>query len=259
MISNQAFIHPDARIGKNVKIEPYSYISGDVVIGDNSWIGPNATVLDGARMGENCRVFPGAVISAIPQDMKFSGERTTTEIGNNCTFREGATINRGTVAQGKTIMGNNCLMMANSHVAHDCILGNNCILVNNVLLAGEVHMDDYAIMGGGSAAHQFCRLGAHVMVSGGAMFKKDIPPYILVNHNPVGFAGINKIGLKRRGFKQETIGEIEAIYKIIYFSDRNISQALEHIKDNFMPTEERDYIIDFISGSKRGILKSAIK
>lgn len=259
MISELAYIHPDAKVGKNSTVEPFAYISGDVIIGENSWIGPNATILDGARMGNNCMVFPGAVISAIPQDKKFAGEETTTEIGDDCVFREGATINRGTVALGKTIMGNNCLMMANSHVAHDCILGNNCILVNNVLLGGEVHVDDYAIMGGGSAAHQFCRVGAHVMISGGAMFKKDIPPYILVNNNPVGFAGINKIGLKRRGFRQETIDEIEAIYKIIYFSGRNISQALEYVKDNFKPTEERNYIIDFISGSKRGILKSAIK
>ena len=259
MISELAYIHPDAKIGESVTIEPFAYISGDVIIGDNSWIGPNASVLDGARMGKNCMVFPGAVISAIPQDKKFAGEETTTVIGDDCVFREGATINRGTLALGKTIMGNNCLMMANSHVAHDCILGNNCILVNNVLLGGEVHVDDYAILGGGSAAHQFCRVGAHVMISGGAMFKKDIPPYVLINHDPVGFAGINKIGLKRRGFEQDTIDEIEALYKIIYLSGRNISQALEYIKDNFKPTKERDYIIDFISGSNRGILKSAIK
>ncbi|MBN1388227.1 MAG: acyl-ACP--UDP-N-acetylglucosamine O-acyltransferase [Bacteroidales bacterium] len=258
MISDQAFIHGNASLGKNVTVEPFAYIAGDVVIGDNSWIGPNATVLDGARMGVNCKVFPGAVISAIPQDMKFAGEKTTTEVGDNCTFREGATINRGTVSLGKTIMGNNCLMMANSHVAHDCIIGNNCILVNNVLLGGEVHLDDYVIMGGGSAAHQFCRVGAHAMISGGAMFKKDIPPYVIINQNPVGFAGINKIGLKRRGFIQEQIDEIEEIYKIIYLSGRNISQAIQYLKDNFKPTDDLNYIIDFVSNSKRGILKSAI-
>ncbi|HDZ41232.1 MAG TPA: acyl-ACP--UDP-N-acetylglucosamine O-acyltransferase [Bacteroidetes bacterium] len=259
MISDQAFIHPDARLGKDVTVDPFAYIAGDVIIGDGSRIGPNATILDGARMGKNCRVFPGAVISAIPQDMKYAGEKTTTEIGDNCTFREGATINKGTASLGKTIMGNDCLMMANSHVAHDCIIGNNCILVNNVLLAGEVHIDDYAIMGGGSAAHQFTHVGAHAMISGGAMFKKDIPPYAMIKHDPVGFAGINKIGLKRRGFSQESIDQIEEIYKIIYFSGRNISQAMQYLKDNFESTAELNYIIGFIENSKRGILKSAIR
>jgi len=259
MISGQAFIHSDANLGKNVTVEPFAYIAGDVVIGDDTWIGPNATVLDGTRMGSNCNVFPGAVISGIPQDMKFAGEKTTTQIGNYCTFREGATINRGTKAQGRTIMGDNCLMMANSHVAHDCIVGNNCILVNNVMLGGEVQLDDYVIMGGGSAAHQFTRVGAHTMISGGAMFKKDIPPYTIINHEPVGFAGLNKIGLKRRGFTQQKIDEIEEIYKVIYFSGRNISQAIQYLKDNFKPTEELKYIVDFVSSSKRGILKSSIK
>ena len=259
MISDQAFIHPDASLGKDVRVDPFAYIAGDVVIGDGSWIGPNATVLDGARMGSNCKVFPGAVISAIPQDLKFAGEITTTEIGDNCTFREGATINRGTVAFGKTLMGNNCLMMANSHVAHDCIIGNNCILVNNVLLGGEVHVDDYVVMGGGSAAHQFTRVGAHAMISGGAMFKKDIPPYSTIKNDPVGFIGLNKVGLRRRGFTQQKIDEIEGIYKVIYFSGRNISQAIQYLKDNFKATDELNYIIDFISNSKRGILKSVIK
>jgi len=259
MTPKLAYIHPDAQLGKNVTVEPFAYIAGDVVIDEGSWIGPNATILDGARMGKNCNVYPGAVISAIPQDMKYAGEITTTEIGDNCTFREGATINRGTVALGKTVMGNNCLMMANSHVAHDCIIGNNCILVNNVLLAGEVHVDDFVIMGGGSAAHQFTHIGAHAMISGGAMFKKDIPPYSIINNNPVGFAGINKIGLKRRGYSQQSINQIEEIFKIIYFSGRNISQAVQYLKDNFESTDELNYIVDFISKSKRGILKSAIK
>ena len=259
MTQKLAYIHPDAQLGKNVTVEPFAYIAGDVVIDEGCWIGPHATILDGARMGKNCNVYPGAVISAIPQDMKYAGEITTTEIGDNCTFREGATINRGTVSLGKTVLGNNCLMMANSHVAHDCIIGNNCILVNNVLLAGEVHVDDFVIMGGGSAAHQFTHIGAHAMISGGAMFKKDIPPYSLINNNPVGFAGINKIGLKRRGYSQQSINQIEEIFKIIYFSGRNISQAVQYLKDNFEYTDELNYIVDFISKSKRGILKSAIK
>lgn len=258
MISDKAFIHPDARLGKDVTVDPFAYISADVVIGDGCWIGPNATVMDGARMGSNCSVFPGAVISAIPQDLKFAGEVTTTEIGDNCTFREGATINRGTVALGKTIMGNNSLMMANAHVAHDCIIGNNVILVNNVMLGGEVHVDDYAILGGGAAAHQFARVGAHAMVSGGAMFSKDIPPYATINNDPLGFMGLNRIGLRRRGFERDKIDELDKIYKVLYFSGRNISQALAYLKDNFEATKELNYIIDFISKSERGILKSAI-
>ncbi len=259
MISDQAFIHSDASLGKNVAVEPFAYIAGNVEIGDDSWIGPNTTILDGTRMGSNCSVFPGAVISGIPQDMKFAGEETITQIGNNCTFREGATINRGTKSLGKTIMGNNCLMMANSHVAHDCILGDNIILVNNVMLGGEVQLDNYVIMGGGSAAHQFTRVGAHAMISGGAMFKKDIPPYAIINNEPVGFAGLNKIGLRRRGFTQQQIDEIEEIYKVIYFSGRNISQAMQYLKESFKPTDELNYIVDFVANSKRGILKSSIK
>jgi UDP-N-acetylglucosamine acyltransferase len=259
MISELAYIHPDASLGKDVSVDAFAHIAADTIIGDGCWIGPNATVMDGARMGKKCRVFPGAVISAIPQDLKFAGEITTTEIGDNCTFREGSTINRGTVASGKTVMGNNSMLMANAHVAHDCVVGNNCIIVNNVMLGGEVVVDDFAILGGGSAAHQFTRIGGHVMISGGALISKDVPPYTIINHDPLGFAGINKIGLKRRGFTTEKIREIEDIYKVIYFSGRNVTQALEYIKAEFKPSDELNYIVDFISSSKRGILKSAIK
>ena len=164
MISDQAYVHPDARLGENVTVEPFAYISGDVVIGDGSWIGPNSVIMDGARLGKNCQTFPGAVISAIPQDLKFDGEETTTEVGDNTTMREGVTVNRGTRALGKTIVGKNCLLMANSHVAHDCILGDNCILVNNVGLAGEVILGDWVIIGGGSAVHQFTHIGSHAML-----------------------------------------------------------------------------------------------
>lgn len=259
MISELAYIHPDAQLGEKVKVEAFAHIAADVIIGDGSWIGPNATVMDGARMGKNCKVFPGAVISAIPQDLKFAGEISTAEIGDNCTFREGVTFNRGTIALGKTIMGNNCLLMANVHVAHDCVIADNCILVNNVMLAGEVHLDEFVIMGGGSAAHQFTHVGAHAMISGGAMFGKDIPPYAIINNDPLGFAGLNTIGLKRRGFSNEKITEIQNIYKVIYYSGRNVSQAMKHLKENFESTEELKYIIDFISNSNRGILKSTIK
>lgn len=259
MISDKAFIHPDAKLGQNVTVEPFAYISGDVVIGDGTWIGPNSVIMDGARIGKNCKTFPGAVISAIPQDLKFVGEITTTDIGDNTTMREGVTVNRGTKAKGRTVVGNNCLLMANSHVAHDCLVGNNCILVNNVGLAGEVVLGDWAILGGGSAVHQFTHIGAHVMISGGTMLRKDVPPYVMVNHNPLGFMGINKVGLSRRGFSKEQIEEIHNIYRVIYQGGMNTSQALNHIKENFDETPEREEVINFITNSERGIIRSAIK
>lgn len=259
MISAQAYIHPDAIIGQDVVVEPFAYIAGDVVIGDGSWIGPNSVIMDGARLGKNCRTYPGAVISAIPQDLKFDGEKTTTEVGDNTTMREGVTINRGTVALGKTVVGNNCLLMANSHVAHDCIVGDNCILVNSVGLAGEVVLGDFTILGGGAAVHQFVHIGAHTMISGGTMLRKDVPPYVIVNHIPIGYMGINSVGLSRRGFSKEKIAEIHEMYRVIYQSGRNTTQALAYIRDNFKETAERELVLGFISESKRGIIKSATK
>lgn len=257
MISDQAYIHPDARLGKNITVEPFAYISGDVAIGDGSWIGPNSVIMDGARIGKNCKTFPGAVISAIPQDLKFDGEESTTEIGDNTIMREGVTINRGTVALGKTIVGNNCLLMANSHVAHDCIVGDNCILVNNVGLAGEVVLGDWVILGGSSAVHQFTRIGAHAMLSGGTLLRQDVPPFVMVKNSPVGYMGINSVGLERRGFSKEKISEIHEIYRVIYQSKMNTTQALEQVKVNFEATPERDMIIDFIESSARGVIRAA--
>ncbi|MEZ4999330.1 MAG: acyl-ACP--UDP-N-acetylglucosamine O-acyltransferase [Bacteroidales bacterium] len=258
MISKLAYIDPKAQLGKDVTVEPFAYIAGDVVIGDGSWIGPSSTIFDGARLGKNCMVFPGAVISAIPQDLKFTGEETTTEIGDNTKIREGATVNRGTVALGKTIVGNNCLLMANTHVAHDCIVGNNCILVNNVGLAGEVVLGDWVILGGGAAVHQFTHIGAHAMISGGTMLRKDVPPYVMINHNPIGYMGINTVGLTRRGFSKEKIDEISRIFKVVYLGKMNISQAMNHLRETFEQTPERDLIIGFIESSERGIIKSAV-
>jgi len=258
MISSLAFVDPGAQIGNDVIVEPFAYIAGDVVIGDGSWIGPSSTVFDGARLGKNCKVFPGAVVSAIPQDLKFSGEETTTVIGDNTTIREGVTVNRGTAARGKTIVGNNCLLMANSHVAHDCTVGNNCILVNNVGIAGEVILGDWVIIGGGAAVHQFTHIGSPAMISGGAMIRKDIPPYVMINHNPVGYMGINSVGLGRRGFSKEKIEEINQIYKVIYLGKKNITQAIEYLRENFSTSPELDLVINFISSSERGIIKSAI-
>ena len=255
MISKSAYIHPDARIGENVTIEPFAYIAGNVVIGDGTWIGPNAVVMDGARIGRNCRIFPTAVVSAIPQDLKFRGEETTAEIGDKTTIREGATINRGTAAAGITVVGENCLLMAYTHVGHDCQIGNNCILGNASGMAGEVKMHDWAILSAGALVHQFARIGGHVMIGGGSKVRTDVPPFIKADRDPLSFMGINSVGLTRRGFEKERIDEIHNIYRIIYQKGMNISQALEYIEKEFKPSTDRDYIIDFIRNSERGIIR----
>jgi len=206
-----AYVHPEANVAGNVVIEPFATIHNDVVIGEGTWIGSSATIMPGVRIGKNCRIFPGAVIGAEPQDLKFRGEYSTAEIGNNTTIREFVTINRGTSAKGKTVVGNNCLLMAYVHVAHDCIVGNNVILVNSTQLAGEVVIDDYAILGGMSAVHQFVHIGSHVMLSGGSLVRKDVPPYIKAGREPLSYVGINSIGLRRRNFTNEKIREVQEI------------------------------------------------
>ena len=255
MRSELAYIHPDARIGKDVVIEPFSYIADDVEIGDGTWIGPNVTVMGGARIGRKCRIFPGAVISAIPQDMKYAGEKSTAEIGNNTTIRECVTVNRGTKVAYKTVVGNNTLLMAYVHVAHDCVVGNNCILVNSVGLAGEVIIDDWAILGGATAVHQYVNIGGHVMIGGGSKVRKDVPPYVKADRDPLTYLGINSIGLTRRNFSKEKIEEIHNIYRWIYQKGLNYSQAREKIENEMPVTLERDYILSFIKKSKRGIIK----
>ncbi|NOU19103.1 MAG: acyl-ACP--UDP-N-acetylglucosamine O-acyltransferase [Bacteroidales bacterium] len=255
MNQNLAYIHPNAKIGKDVTIEPFAYIAENVEIGDGTWVGPNATILDGARIGRNCRIFPGAVISAIPQDLKFRGEETTAEVGDNVTMRECVTINRGTKSRGKTVVGNNCLLMAYVHVAHDCILGNNIILGNGTQLAGEVEIDDFAILSGQVLVHQFERIGMHVMVQGGTKVNKDIPPYIIAAREPITFAGLNIIGLRRRGFNAEKVGEIQELYRNLYGKGMNVTQAIGYIENNMVQTSERDLILDFIKKSKRGIVR----
>ncbi len=255
MNQNLAFVHPDAKIGKDVVISPFAYIAGNVEIGDGTWIGPNATILDGARIGKNCRVFPSAVISAIPQDLKFRGEETTAEVGDNTTMRECVTINRGTKSRGKTVVGSNCLLMAYVHVAHDCIVGNNIILGNGTQLAGEVEIDDHAILSGQVLVHQFERIGSHVMIQGGSKVNKDIPPFIIAAREPITFAGINLIGLRRRAFAPEKIAEIQEIYRWLYNKGMNVSQAVANIEQNMPQTPERDLILNFIKGSKRGIVR----
>jgi UDP-N-acetylglucosamine acyltransferase len=255
MISKSAYIHTDAKIGENVTVEPFAYIAGNVVIGDGTWIGPNAVVMDGARIGKNCRIFPTAVLSAIPQDLKFRGEESTAEIGDRTTMREGSTVNRGTAAVGRTVVGENCLLMAYSHVGHDCRLGNNCIIGNASGMAGEVKVDDWAIISAGTLVHQFARIGAHVMIGGGAKVRIDVPPFIKADRDPLAYMGINTIGLTRRGFEKERIDEIHNIYRAIYQKGLNISQALEYVEKNFKPSADRDYILDFIKASERGIIR----
>lgn len=259
MTTQLTYIHPDARIGENVKIESFSFIAGDVVIGDGTRIGPNAIILDGARIGKNCRIFPTAVVSGIPQDMKFKGEKTTAEIGDNTILREGVTVNRGTAATGRTVVGENCLLMAYSHIGHDCYLEGNCILGNGAGMAGEVKVGEWAILSAGTLVHQFARIGAHVFIGGASKVRIDVPPFIKADRDPLAFMGLNSVGLTRRGFEKERIDEIHNIYRIIYLSGLNFSQALERVENEFSQSPDRDLIIDFIRNSERGIIRGPRK
>ena len=256
MISNLAFIHPEAKIGKDVIVEPFAYIAANVTIDEGTWIGPNSTIMDGARIGKKCMIFPSAVVSGIPQDLKFRGEESTVEIGDNTTIRECATVNRGTAAVGKTIVGNNCLLMAYSHIGHDCFIGNNVIVGNSTALAGEVDIDDWAILSAGTMVHQFTHIGAHVMIGGGAKVRIDVPPFIKADRDPLSFLGLNSVGLTRRGFGKERIDEIHEIYRAIYQRGMNFSQALEFVEKEFKSSPDRDYILEFIRKSERGIIRA---
>jgi len=253
-----AYIHPGAKIATNVVVEPFTTIYNNVTIGAGTWIGSNVTIMEGARIGKNCRIFPGAVISAIPQDLKFDGEDSLAIIGDNTTIRECVTVNRGTKVLGKTQIGDNCLIMATSHVAHDCIVGNNCILANGSIIAGHVTIGDFAILSGLVAVHQFIHIGDHSLVSGGSLVRKDVPPYTKAGKEPISFIGINSIGLRRRGFETEKIREIQNIFRILYQKNYNTTQALEKIEAEMEATKERDQIILFIKNSQRGIMKGYI-
>lgn len=250
-----ASIHPDAVLGKNVSIDPFTVIHDDVVIGDNTWVGSNVTIMPGARIGKNCRIFPGAVISAIPQDLKFSGEHTTAEIGDNTTIRECVTFNRGTKMAGKTSIGKNGLLMAYAHVAHDCIIGDNVIMANCVNLAGHVEIEDYAILEGMVAVQQFVKIGAHAFITGGSLVRKNVPPYVKAAREPLAYAGINAVGLRRRKFSDEVIRTIEDIYRILFVRENNVSRALEMIRSEIHASPERDHILQFILNSPKGIMK----
>ncbi|MCK5814979.1 MAG: acyl-ACP--UDP-N-acetylglucosamine O-acyltransferase [Flavobacteriaceae bacterium] len=250
-----AYIHPGAKIARNVVVEPFTTIHNNVKIGSGTWIGSNVTIMEGARIGKNCRIFPGAVISAIPQDLKYEGEDSLTVIGNDVTIRECVTVNRGTKASGETVIGDNSLIMATAHIAHDCVIGKSAIIVNGVALGGHVIIGDFAIIGGHSGIHQFIHIGDHAMVSGGSLVRKDVPPYTKAAKEPLSYVGINSIGLRRRGFKKEKIREIQDIYRILYQKTYNNSQALGIIEAEMEATTERDEIILFIKNSQRGIMK----
>lgn len=253
-----AYVHPAAKIAPSVVIDPFVTIDQNVEIGEGTRIGSNVTIMEGARIGKNCTIFPGAVISAIPQDLKFRGEDTLAIIGDNTTIRECVTVNRGTDARGKTVVGNNCLLMAYCHVAHDCIVGDNVIMSNATQLAGEVVVDNFAVIGGGTLVHQFCHIGPHVMIQGGALVNKDIPPYVKAAREPIAYAGVNSIGLRRRNFSNEQIREIQEIYRYLYLSGLNVSDAVERIEAELPATKERDEIILFVRNSKRGIIRGYV-
>ncbi|MGL5938632.1 MAG: acyl-ACP--UDP-N-acetylglucosamine O-acyltransferase [Phocaeicola sp.] len=255
MSNPQAYIHPEAIIGKNVEIAPFVYIDKNVIIGDNNKIMPNATILSGARIGNGNTIFPGAVIGAVPQDLKFAGEETTAEVGDNNTIRENVTINRGTAAKGKTVVGNNNLLMEGVHVAHDAYVGNGCIIGNGTKMAGEIVIDDNAILSGGVLMHQFCHVGSHVMVQGGSRFSKDIPPYVIAGREPIAYAGINTIGLRRRGFSNEVIENIHNSYRLIYQSGLNVTDAVAQIRKEITLSPEIEYILSFVESSQRGIIR----
>ena len=258
MIHHLACVHPDARIGENVVIEPFVNIAKDVVIGDGTYVMSNAVILEGSRIGKNCRIFPGAVIAGIPQDLKFEGEYTTVEIGDNTTIRECVTVNRGTKTKQKTVVGDNCLLMAYAHIAHDVCIGSNCVIVSHTGIAGEVEIDDWAIIGGGTMIHQFVRIGVHAMIGGGSKVRKDVPPYVRAAREPLTYVGVNSIGLRRRGFSNNKIWELQDIYRDLYQKDMNHSEALKYIEENYPQSEERDSVINFVRNSKRGIMKGYV-
>ncbi len=253
-----ATVSPQAKLGDNIEIGPYAFIDSDVEIGDGCKNLPHCKFFHFVKMVKNCSFFPGAVVGAIPQDLKFDGEITYVEIGDNVTIRECATINRGTKVSGKgvTKIGSNSLIMSYVHVAHDCVVGEHCILVSFTGVAGETEIGDWANLGGGTKAHQFSRIGAHAMVGGASKINKDIPPYVLCGREPISYCGVNIVGLRRRGFDSDTIRNIKDIYETIYFQGLNTSDALAKVEAGFPQSVERDTILNFIRESKRGIIRA---
>jgi len=255
MISNLAYIAPSAQLGSGVTVEPFTTIYGDVIIGENTKIHSQVTIYPGTRIGKNCEIFPGAVIGVIPQDLKFGGEYTTVEIGDHTTIRECVTIHRGTNDKLCTKIGSNCLLMTYVHVAHDCQIGNNVILASYVGLSGHVIIDDFAILEGTVVAQQFVRIGSHAFVGGASLVRKDVPPFIKAAREPLTFAGVNSVGLRRRGFSDEQVREIEDIYRVLYVQNNNISKGMEAILESLPETDLRTQILSFIQSSDKGIIR----
>jgi UDP-N-acetylglucosamine acyltransferase len=254
-VSTLSHVHPGAQLAPDVQVDPFVTIHEDVVVGEGSWIGSNAVLQNGTRIGANCRIFPGAIISTIPQDLKYQGEYTTTEIRDGVTVREFATINRGTAYSNKTLLKEGALVMAYAHIAHDCIIGEGAIIANTVNIAGHVIIEDFAIVGGMCAIHQFCQIGQHSMISGGSLVRKDVPPFVIAAREPLSYVGTNYRGLSRRGFTHQKIQELQEIYRVIFLSGHNMRHATQIIEQEFAPTQERDAILTFIAKSERGLLR----
>lgn len=255
MISPLAYVHPEAIIDESCEVGPFCYIDKDVVIGKNNHLMNSVTILSGTHIGDGNTIFPGAVIGAIPQDLKFKGEETTVEIGNNNTIRENVTINRGTAAKLKTVVGSNNLLMEGMHIAHDVVIGNGCIIGNTTKIAGEVVVDDFAVISACVLIHQFCHIGSYVMVGGGTRTAQDIPPFVMAAREPVAFCGLNLVGLRRRGFEKETIDNIHNAYRLLYQRGKLREECLKEIRETIPTSPEIEYILNFVTTSKRGIIK----
>jgi UDP-N-acetylglucosamine acyltransferase len=255
MIQSLSYIDPQAKLSANVVVEPFTVIHKNVTIGEGTWIGPNVTIFENTHIGKNCKIFPGAVLGAVPQDLKFDGEQTTVTIGDNTTIRECVTINRGTKDKFTTSIGSGCMLMAYTHIAHDCAVGNNVIIANGVQMAGHVTVEDNARIGGLSALHQFVKVGRHVMIEGGSMVSKDVPPFVKAGRYPLAYEGVNSVGLRRSGFSFEKINEIQDIYRVLFVHNRNLSKAIVKVEAETHATQERDEILSFIQDSERGVLK----
>jgi UDP-N-acetylglucosamine acyltransferase len=256
-MSNLAQIHPDARIGDGVEIGPFTTIYGDVVIGDGTWIGPNVTIMDGARIGKNCQIFPGAVISAIPQDLKFAGEKTTVEIGDNTTIRECCTLNRGTKDRMTTKVGSNCLLMAYVHLAHDAFVGDNCVIANSANIAGHVTIGNWVVIEGVVAVQQFIEIGDHAFIAGGSLVRKNVPPFIKVAREPLSFIGVNSIGLRRRGYTDEQVARLEDIFRALFVHNNSLAAGVKQIVETLPESNEKEIVLAFIQRSEKGVVRGA--
>ena len=256
-MSNLTQIHPDAKIGEGVEIGPFTTIYGDVIIGEGTWIGPNVTIMDGARIGKNCRIFPGAVISAIPQDLKFAGEKTTVEIGDNTTIRECCTLNRGTKDRMTTKVGSNCLLMAYVHLAHDAFVGDNCVIANSANIAGHVTIGNWVVIEGVVAVQQFIEIGDHSFIAGGSLVRKNVPPFIKVAREPLSYIGVNSIGLRRRGYSDEQVSRLEDIYRALFVHNNTVGAGVKYIVDSFPDSDEKRIVLAFIQRSEKGVVRGA--